>query len=307
MRHTLINRYAVPTGPSPQVNAYLPQETLPTRLIITKQAQSSAQSRLGASAVSEQRLRPGTSDFRDPIITATVRQQGNNVARLLPYEYQLGSGKGYPPGRANLSKSTKYMKKLFLSLLLVGITGLAAQAQFAVGVKGGLSSSGVDVKNARNTLTQLKDVNNITGYHLGAFTRVKVANFFIQPEAYFATSGGRLQEQDVQNNSVNEIKARFNRFDVPVMAGLTFLKFGRIQAGPVASVLMGSRLDGQKIKDYLGKTDWGYQIGAGVDISNLTLDVRYENIRREYTNQNTSFDLSNQQVILSLGIKLIGK
>ena len=206
-----------------------------------------------------------------------------------------------------ISKSTYIMKKIFLLLLLVGTTGLAARAQFALGIKGGLSSSGVDVKNVKNTITQLKEADNITGYHLGAFTRVKVANFFIQPEAYFASSGGRLKEQDLQNNNVNNIKARFNRFDVPVLVGWNFLKYGRIQAGPVASVLIGSRLDGQKTKDYLDKTDWGYQIGAGVDISNLTLDLRYENVKRAYTNQTSTFDLSNQQVILSLGIKLIGK
>ncbi|QNF33482.1 PorT family protein [Adhaeribacter swui] len=199
------------------------------------------------------------------------------------------------------------MKKLILFLVLLVSVGYSAQAQFSLGIKGGLSSSGVDVKNAKNTINQLKDADNITGYHLGVFTRAKFNNFFLQPEAYFATSGGRLKQTDLQNNTIDEVKARFTRLDVPVMAGFSFLKVARVQAGPVASVLVGSKIGDQRIKDYLNKTDWGFQVGAGLDISNLTLDVRYENINRDYTNQDSSFDLKNQQVIVSLGIKLIGK
>lgn len=199
------------------------------------------------------------------------------------------------------------MKKILLVLSLMLAANFAAQAQFALGIKGGLSSSGVDVKNAKNTITELKDSDNITGYHIGAFTRIKVANIFLQPEAYFASSGGKLQEKDFQNNNVNEIKARFNRFDVPLLIGYNFLKIVRVQGGPVASVLVNGKLGDQKVKNYLDKTDWGYQIGAGLDISNITLDIRYENIKREYTNQSSSFDLNNQQVIVSLGIKLFGE
>lgn len=199
------------------------------------------------------------------------------------------------------------MKKVALILVLLTSVGFTAQAQFTLGIKGGLSSSGIDVKNARNTVDQLKNADNITGYHLGAFTRVKINNFFLQPEAYFATSGGKLQQTDVQNSTIDEVKARFTRLDVPLMLGINFLKVGRVQAGPVASVLVGSKIGDQRIKDYLNKTDWGFQVGAGVDISNLTLDVRYENVNRDYTNQGSSFDLKNQQVIVSLGIKLLGK
>src|SRR3712207_5620147 len=120
------------------------------------------------------------------------------------------------------------MKKVAFILVLLVSVGYTAQAQFTLGIKGGLSSSGVDVKNAKNTINQLKDSDNITGYHLGAFTRVKFKNIFLQPEAYFASSGGKLQQTDVQNNTVDEVKARFNRLDVPVMLGLSILKVGRI-------------------------------------------------------------------------------
>lgn len=199
------------------------------------------------------------------------------------------------------------MKKVVLLITLVFAANIFANAQFTLGIKGGLSSSGVDVKNANNTVTGLKDSDNITGYHIGAFTRVNLSNLFIQPEAYFASSGGKLEQNDFQNNNVDEIKARFNRLDVPILVGYKFLNVVRIQAGPVASVLVNSKLGDQNVKSYLDNADWGYQIGAGLDISNLTLDVRYENLNREYTSQTSSFDMSNQQVIVSLGIKLLGK
>jgi hypothetical protein len=44
-----------------------------------------------------------------------------------------------------------------------------------------------------------------------------------------------------------------------------------------------------------------------LDIGKLTADMRYERVKREYTDQGSSFDVGNQQLILSLGFKIVGK
>jgi hypothetical protein len=182
---------------------------------------------------------------------------------------------------------------------------LAANAQFAFGVKAGLSSSGVDVDNFKNTLTQLKDEDNITGYHGGIFLRAKRNNIFLQPEAYLTSTGGKIEVTDGANVTVQ--KMQFTRLDVPVMVGYSFLNILRIQAGPVASVLLNGEFNKDDIDQYMNKNDWGYQAGIGLDIGNITADLRYEDIKRKYENQTTSFDVRNRQVIFSVGFKVFGR
>ena len=136
------------------------------------------------------------------------------------------------------------MKKTLLVMLLA-FTGLAAQAQFALGVKAGLSSSGVDVKNLKSTVAQLKDEDNITGYHGGIFLRAKRNNIFLQPEAYLTSSGGKVEVSS--GTSVNVEKFKFTRLDVPIMVGYSVLYILRVQAVPIASVL----LNGEFSKYYI--------------------------------------------------------
>ncbi len=158
---------------------------------------------------------------------------------------------------------------------------------------------------------QFKNKDNITGYHVGAFARIKALGLLVQPEGVFTSSGGKVEVMQTENGQ--EVKTTedftFNRLDVPVLVGVQFLKVLRLQAGPVASVLVSGKFQDQNIKNYMDKTDLGWQAGVGLDIGNLTADVRYENVNRKYTNsaQNSSFNVGNQQVILSLGIKLFGK
>lgn len=194
-------------------------------------------------------------------------------------------------------------------MLLSLAAGMVAQAQVAIGVKGGVSSSNVDVKNVKNTFMQFRDTDNITGYHLGAFTRFKAGALLIQPEGVFTSSGGKVAVTQTQDGAQVETTEafRFNRLDVPLLMGLSVLNVLRFQAGPVASVLVNGKFADQDIDNYLDKTDLGWQAGIGVDIGQLTADVRYERVKRNYTNQGSSFDVGNEQVILSLGFKIIGK
>jgi hypothetical protein len=200
------------------------------------------------------------------------------------------------------------MKKLVLIFWVTLATGMVAQAQVAFGVKGGISSSQVDVKNIRNNFTQFRDKDNITGYHLGAFLRLKTGSLFIQPEGMLSSSGGEVAITQTENGTVVETteKFKFNRLDVPLLVGLSLFDVARIQAGPVASVLMSGKLGDQDLESYMDKADIGWQAGIGFDIGQLTADVRYERVKREYTNPDAGFDVGNEQLILSLGFKIFG-
>ncbi|CAM3588286.1 porin family protein [Pontibacter korlensis] len=186
---------------------------------------------------------------------------------------------------------------------------VAVQSQtFQAGVKAGVSSSNVRLSDIQNDPMQYAKADNITGYHVGAFTRLQILGLLLQPEAILSTSGGKVEVTDNSSStSVHVEKFRFNRLDVPLLVGLNFLKVARVQAGPVASTLLTAKQEGRSIKDYYDSSDWGYQAGLGVDIGTLTLDVRYERINRDFTNtsQQTSGKVKNEQFLVSLGLKLI--
>ena len=65
--------------------------------------------------------------------------------------------------------------------------------------------------------------------------------------------------------------------DIPVNVGKRFLGIGHIQAGPVFSYYFDDKLS---VKDFTtAKQDdfnVGMQIGAGVEVSKLLFDLRYE-------------------------------
>ncbi|RIJ43113.1 porin family protein [Pontibacter oryzae] len=201
------------------------------------------------------------------------------------------------------------MKHLFLTPILALALGFAAQAQtFVAGVKGGLGSSHIKLRDLKNDPLQYAEAENVTGYHLGAFARLQVLGVLLQPEFILSSTGGKVEVTDNANSTnVHIEKFRFNRLDVPLLLGYNFLKVARVQAGPMASTLISAKQDGQNIKDHFASSDWGYQAGLGVDIWNLTLDIRYEHINRKYTDtaQQSGGKVKNEQLLVSLGFKLI--
>lgn len=183
----------------------------------------------------------------------------------------------------------------------------AAQAQFLTGgIKAGVGSSSVGVRDVANNPMQYAKKESVTSYHAGAFARVNLLGLFIQPEAVFTQTGGRLESRPDATLASRVAEVEFNRLDVPVMAGISIGNLVRVQAGPVASMLLSARQDGDNIKSFMEKSDWGYQAGIGLDIQSLSIDLRYERISRAYDNpaDQSNYDLANQQLLLSLGLKL---
>jgi hypothetical protein len=201
------------------------------------------------------------------------------------------------------------MRKLALTLITVLAISITAQAQMLqAGVKAGVSSSKVRLNDVQNDPQQYASADNITGYHAGAFARLQLLGLLFQPEAILATSGGNVEVKDDPNSTLVRVeKFKFDRLDVPLLVGFNFLRVARVQAGPVASMLLTARQEGKTVKDYYDSSDWGYQAGLGVDIGALTVDVRYERINRDFTNtsQQTDGKVRNEQFLVSLGLKLI--
>lgn len=196
------------------------------------------------------------------------------------------------------------MKKLFIIIFLTSLSLSAFSQNSGFGIKAGLSSSKVDFDSP-----QFIPDGSTTGYHLGVFARFGGAGFYVQPELLFTQTSGEFMLNLQGNNASENYRADFDRIDLPIMLGVRFFKFFRLQAGPIASFNVNSNLENAAgtVGDVNFKeASLGYQAGAGLDIGNLFIDVKYEgglsNISDEIVGLGTDNRLN--QWILSVGFKV---
>jgi hypothetical protein len=198
------------------------------------------------------------------------------------------------------------MKKLVL-VLLVSLGSLSAYAQKnGFGLKGGLSSTQVNFEG-----DQLVPSDAQLGYHLGVFARFGGIGFFVQPEVLFTQTSGKfkLELPPASSTSPTQYEAKFNRLDMPVMAGFRLLKIIRVMAGPIASFNIDSSLKeaGTTVQNIdFKQATLGYQTGVGVDLGNLTFEGKYEGGLSKFTENVGSYTADNRinQWVLSVGFKL---
>lgn len=198
-------------------------------------------------------------------------------------------------------------KIILVVLILSGISfqGLS-QAQFAIGLKGGVNMSKIDFTSDFDG-----NVSNRTGFHAGAFALIKITSFGIQPEVLFSKQGSKFKV-----NTAN-YEANFDYIAVPVLFKL-YLPLGlNLQAGPQFSFLTVDELkgsvQGQSSQDiatnFKKKQDTSLALGAGWDLPfGLTVDARYVLGLSDMKFQPTGSDpitFKNKLVMISVGYKLI--
>lgn len=201
------------------------------------------------------------------------------------------------------------VKKLFVTAFILFIYSSSYGQFFSIGPRVGVSSSKLEI---RDNVQDVKEGDASFGFHAGLFTRFSFTSLYIQPEVLFTNNGGKIEFEDGVGNQI--IEYDYNKLDVPVMIGFKFAKFFRIQAGPVASLLLkADAKEGgvtQDVKDNYNNATIGYQAGVGLDIGSLILDLKYEGNLSKFgddiriANNNFGTDLRHNQWLLSLGIKL---
>lgn len=196
-------------------------------------------------------------------------------------------------------------KTILLSCLLLALSAGAAFSQlpsFNLGVKGGINMASIKSD-------KFFDEENRLGYQFGLWARLGGAGFYVQPEAYLAGKGGKFNVD--QSNGVSaDGKVNFTTLDVPVLLGnkIGFNKLNvRFMAGPIVSFILDDSFKGNAqnitdIDDYKNQT-WGAQLGAGVDIGSMTVDLRYE-IGITNVSKSGQYDQKQNLWHLSLGYKI---
>lgn len=202
------------------------------------------------------------------------------------------------------------MKKIiFLSLLLSTTLCLKAQIpSFTIGPKVGYSSNTFSI-NVDSITNGLK-----TSFQFGAFARFGDKVYF-QPEVYYTVKGGILD--DDMGVSVYRQNLTLKTLVIPVIVGAKIVSIGgfnaRIMGGPTMSFIIDKKIeppyfDGVwpvKSTDDLRNSILGVQMGGGIDVLFMSLDVRYELGLNNLYKGSTDFSIKNNAVNISLGIKLL--
>lgn len=186
--------------------------------------------------------------------------------------------------------------KLFILIpaFLLLSAGAFAQAQVAVGVKGGLNFAKLDGTSVDGTF------KSRTGYHFGAFGLIKLSKIGIQPEILFSQQGSKIK------TNTGDFDANFSYINVPVIVKLYTIAGINLQAGPQFGFLSRAEFDDQNVKDSFKKSDISLALGAGWDLPfGLTVDARYNLGLSKIDDDATADKIKNQVWQVSVGYKII--
>ena len=146
------------------------------------------------------------------------------------------------------------MKKLILSLAVITIATMTANAQVGFGAKAGLNLatlSGSDASNIAGKSMQ-------AGANFGAIVQIPVSGMFsVNPELVFSMQGVKFDGGSDKLNYLN----------IPVMAHIGFNGGFFVEGGPQVGFLMSAKekdaSGSTDIKEFLNSTDFSLGLGAG--------------------------------------------
>lgn len=215
------------------------------------------------------------------------------------------------------------MKKLIFSLaILMGYscTVLAQTPSFHLGIKGGVNASHLKTKEPT------MDGSSTLGYQIGAWARLGIASFYVQPELYLGSKGGAspLITPVGEPNTLRLMtigKAKFTTLDLPILLG-TRIGSGKLNvhlmAGPVISFLLDEKVKSHDLYDAYPfslmlasfpldykKQTWGLQAGTGIDMGSVSVDLRYESGLTNVIKNHPTYNQKQNLFHLSLGFKIL--
>jgi hypothetical protein len=206
------------------------------------------------------------------------------------------------------------MKRFAMLLALAILLASNASSQLRFGLRGGLNTAYFKASEIRNEeesiiATTVRDAN--FGFHGGVMAQLSFFGMFIMPELLFSSVSNEVRLNDLDRSGViNEIRSqKYTKLDFPVLVGkrLGPLRFG---VGPVGTIMLGTdtEMEDLGIREKFNTATFGYQLGTGLDLGRIALDLKYEgNLSRlgsgvTVRGQERPFDSRSSQFIVSLGI-----
>lgn len=191
--------------------------------------------------------------------------------------------------------------KLSLCILLVILGVHSIHAQSSWGLKGGLNynSNGDFLSEASEVY---KNPKSNAGYHVGLFKKIDLLGFFLRPELVYTSTSSSYNGDDLS----------MSKIDLPLNLGSGFIGPTYIFAGPSLQYVLSSEFAGVDTATSLKDITVGANIGLGISLNKINIDLRYE---RGLTEKEMRFltqkvykeariDTRQDQLILSLLLEL---
>jgi hypothetical protein len=191
--------------------------------------------------------------------------------------------------------------KLSLSILIVILGVNSIHAQSSWGLRGGLNynSNGEFLSEASEVY---KNPKSNAGYHVGLFKKIDLLGFFLRPELVYTSTTSSYNGDDLS----------MSKIDLPLNLGSGFIGPTYIFAGPSLQYVLSSEFAGVNTASSLKDITVGANIGIGLSLNKINIDLRYE---RGLTEKEMRFltqkvykeariDTRQDQLILSLLLEL---
>lgn len=200
-------------------------------------------------------------------------------------------------------------KRVINCFIILLICSANSFAQIEIGPRIGL---GTVFTNLDETSANIESGDADYGFSIGLFTAIGGENFKIVPEVLYATRNTQINFQD--GDGVEQVaNSKLNQIDVPINLKAKLIGPLNLQGGIIGSYLVESE-DGfiqkadEAIRNYEDFT-FGFQAGAGVELGNFLVDLRYESNVSDISSANDNslgieFDERQSMVKALLGIKL---
>ena len=208
------------------------------------------------------------------------------------------------------------MKKVFLLFCLILVFYQTSTAQIQFGLKGGINYNSNSIKNVSEDV--FDGAKSKTGYHAGIWLRLKlpVIGLYIRPELVYTNLENEVNYTQTVGGVVGLSKTQtnysFQKIDIPVLLGKKVFGVGNVFIGPSFQYILNSDFNISDLKNVNANGfTVGLQLGAGVELGKVGLDVRWERgfngvestlIRTAATNVN--FDTRVNQIIIGLSYRL---
>lgn len=182
------------------------------------------------------------------------------------------------------------------------------QAQIQGGIKGGINYNSDSFSNVKDDV--FEGAESKAGFHAGVWLRFKLplTGIYIRPELVYTQLSNKVVYKP---NSGVTTTYDFQKIDIPVLIGKRFLRVVHVFAGPSFQYILDSDFNVDDLKRVNSDGfSVGLQLGAGVELGKLGLDVRWErafsDTEAEFIDSNSNnvnFDTRVNQIIIGLSYR----
>ncbi|MEM9001348.1 MAG: outer membrane beta-barrel protein [Bacteroidota bacterium] len=162
---------------------------------------------------------------------------------------------------------------LLLAVIFLFSTAAIAQSGSGFGIKAGLSYNEngdlvSSIGDAGQNITE--GAEGKTGYHIGIFGKLDLPKIYVRPELVYTRTKSTY---DIAGSS-NDYDV--SKLDLPVLFGIKVIGPMHFFIGPAFQYTLSNDLDEFEIEDVENDLTVGLNVGVGVNLGRLGLDVRYE-------------------------------